>query len=129
MVQTIQKIQKKYVEISDTRDLIEIQKAMRELISLEDTHVKENIIKNLIDYLKSKFAFPEYKIKVFIAYSEGKPSGFVISDLNPEYKSYGRKCGTFGRLKAKSHDICAILLKHCDYHTRRHQAKNQRVAK
>ncbi|MBA7672467.1 hypothetical protein ES703_80644 [subsurface metagenome] len=114
MVQTIQKIQKTYFEVNDTRDLIEIQKAMSKLLSLQDTIVKENIIKSLIDYLKSKFMLPEYKIKVFIAYSEGEPCGFVISDLNPEYKSYGRKCGTFGWLKAENQEICEILLRHCE---------------
>lgn len=114
MVQTIHKIQKKYVEICDTRNLIEIQNAMSELLSLKDSQVKVNIIKNLLEYLKSKFTFPDYKIKIFIAYSEGEPCGFVISDLNPEYKSYGRKCGTFGWLKAESQEVCEILLKHCE---------------
>ncbi|MFW9873204.1 MAG: hypothetical protein ACFFG0_08895 [Candidatus Thorarchaeota archaeon] len=114
MVQTIQRIQKKYVEISDTRNIIEIQKALNELLHLQNTLVKQNIIRDLIDYLKSRFELSEYKIKIFIAYSEGEPCGFVISDLNPEYKSYGRKCGTFGWLKAKSQEICEILLKHCE---------------
>ncbi|MFX0167293.1 MAG: hypothetical protein ACFE9V_18370, partial [Candidatus Hodarchaeota archaeon] len=114
MVQTLQKLQRRYIEISDTKDLIEVQKVITRLISMENTRVKENIIKSLIDYLKSKFSLPEYKIKVFIAYSEGKPCGFVISDLNPEYKSYGRKCGTFGWLKAESKEVCEILLNHCE---------------
>ncbi|MFW9940158.1 MAG: hypothetical protein ACFFFT_03905 [Candidatus Thorarchaeota archaeon] len=114
MVQTIQQIQKKYLEVNDTRDLIEIQKAVSNLIPLQDTHIKENIINDLCNYLKSKFVVPEYKIKVFIAYIEGVPCGFVISDLNPEYKSYGRKCGTFGWLKAESKEICEILLKNCE---------------
>ncbi|MFW9877626.1 MAG: hypothetical protein ACFFG0_31455 [Candidatus Thorarchaeota archaeon] len=87
MVQALQKIQRKYIEISDTRDLREIQKALSQLIFTQNTTIKENIIKSLIEYLRTKFMLPEYKIKVFIAYSEGEPCGFVISDLNPEYKS------------------------------------------
>ncbi len=114
MVQTSQQLQNKYLEINDTRDLIEIQEAISYLISSQDTRIKENIIKDLCNYLKSKFMLPEYKIKVFIAYYEGESCGFVISDLNPEYKSYGRKCGTFGWLKAESQEVCEILLKNCE---------------
>ena len=114
MVQTVQKLQKSYIKVSDTQDLEEIKSAVKELLQQPNPRVKENVKKSLLRYLKSKFATPDYKIKVFIAYYNDTPSGMVISDLNPEYKSYGRKCGTFGWLMVQSQEVCEVLLEQCE---------------
>ncbi len=114
MVQTVQKIQKSYIRISDTRDLEEIKMAVEELLQQPNTQVRDNVIKSLLRYLDCKFTTPDYKIKVFVAYYNDIPYGMVISDLNPEYKSYGRKSGTFGWLMAQSQEICEILLTQCE---------------
>ena len=114
MVQTVQKLQKNYIKVNDTQDLEEIRGVLRELLQQPNLQVKENIIKSLLTYLKSKFEIFDYKIKVFIVYYNDVSCGMVISDLNPEYKSYGRKCGTFGWLIVQSQEICEILLKQCE---------------
>ncbi|MFX0043843.1 MAG: hypothetical protein ACFE8L_13105 [Candidatus Hodarchaeota archaeon] len=49
-----------------------------------------------------------------MGYQGAEPCGFVLSDLNPEYKSYSRKCGTFGWLYAKNREVCRMLLKKCE---------------
>lgn len=114
MVQTIQKLQKSYIKISETEDLTEIELALRNFLRKYTPQVKENVIVSLLGYLGQKFHTPEYKIKVFIAYYNSEPYGMVISDLNPEYKSYGRKCGTFGWLFCQDQQICDVLLKQCE---------------
>ncbi|MFW9875486.1 MAG: hypothetical protein ACFFG0_20460 [Candidatus Thorarchaeota archaeon] len=126
MVQTLQKLQRRYIEINDTRDLGEVQKVMAHLISAQNNDVKEHIITTLIENLRTKFMLPGYKIKIFIAYSEGKPCGFVVSDLNPEYKSYGRKCGTFGWLRAENQEVCQLLLKQCELFVKEHKLRKIR---
>jgi hypothetical protein len=114
MVQTVQRLQKTYIKVSDTQDLEEIKIGLGELLQHPKPRVRENVINSLLRYLKSKFATPEYKVKVFVAYSNDIPCGMVISDLNPEYKSYGRKCGTFGWLMAQNQEICETLLTQCE---------------
>lgn len=93
MVQTVQKIQKNYIEVSDIQDLEEIKTVLGELLPQPNSQVKDNTIRSLLTYLKCKFETPEYKIKVFIAYYNNIPCGMIISDLNPEYKSYGKNVG------------------------------------
>ena len=69
MVQTVQKLQKSYIKVSDTQDLDEIKSAVEELLQQPKPQVKENSIRSLLRYLKCKFATPNYKIKVFIAWN------------------------------------------------------------
>ncbi|MFX0126468.1 MAG: hypothetical protein ACFFAE_22820 [Candidatus Hodarchaeota archaeon] len=117
MEQVIEKIEKfdsDSIIINETIDIQEIEEALASTLQLQDMRLKPNIIVHHIEYLKSKFNIPEYKIKVFIAYSKGEPCGYVVSDLNPEYKSYGRKCGTFGWLNAINFEVCKKLLRECE---------------
>jgi len=117
MEQVIQKVGKydfESIKVLDTIDLNEICEALESTLYWQDIFIKSRIIEQHLEYLESKFSNPEYKIKVFIAYLDENPCGYVISDLNPEYKSYGRKCGTFGWLFAKNFKICKELLSRCE---------------
>ncbi|KKM15439.1 hypothetical protein LCGC14_1696060 [marine sediment metagenome] len=117
MEQIIQKIEKKEyksLSVKSVTNPTEIENALDTTLRLQTKELKSRIIKRHIEYLNSKFSIPDYKIKVFIAYSSGKPCGYVVSDLNPEYKSYGRKCGTFGWLNTNNFETCRELLKQCE---------------
>ena len=117
MGQIIQKIERKEyksVSVRCVTNLHEIENALDATLYLPTEELKSRIIKRHLEYLKSKFSIPNYKIKVFVAYSAGRPCGYIVSDLNPEYKSYGRKCGTFGWLKANSFETCRELIKQCE---------------
>jgi hypothetical protein len=117
MEQIIQKVEKydfESIKVRDTVDINEIAEALDATLHFQDLSIKPKIIEQHLEYLESKFRIPEYKIKVFIAYSNEEPCGYVVSDLNPEYKSYGRKCGTFGWLIVSSFKVCKELLRQCE---------------
>lgn len=129
MEQVIQKVERldfDSIRIHDTVDIKEIREALETILHLPDVYVKPKIIEHHLEYLNSKFFIPEYKIKVFIAYSNGEPCGYVVSDLNPEYKSYGRKCGTFGWLYAATFNVCKKLLKQCELFVRENKLRRIR---
>ncbi len=114
MVQVLEKQYYKPVLIKECEDIREIRKILDDLLYVPDIWVKKKVVERVCSYLQVKFSIPEYNLKFFIAYSNGEPCGFVASDLNPEYKSYGRKCGSFGWLNAKNFEICKKLLKECE---------------
>ncbi|MFX1236587.1 MAG: hypothetical protein ACFFAS_11865 [Promethearchaeota archaeon] len=49
------------------------------------------------------------------------PVGFVSCSLDPHYRSYGRKCATFGWLFAPDADTCEGLLFRCEQFAREHK--------
>ena len=117
MEQVLQKVSKydfESIKVLESTDLKEICEALEATLYCQDTLIKLKIIEQHMEYLESKFSIPGYKIKVFIAYSDENPCGYVVSDLNPEYKSYGRKCGTFGWLNVKNFYVCKELLTQCE---------------
>jgi len=121
MEQIIQKIEKKEyksISVRSVTNLTEIEHALNTTLDLQVDELKSEIIKRHIEYLDSKFNIPNYRIRVFVAYSSGKPCGYVVSDLNPEYKSYGRKCGTFGWLYANNFEACRGLIKRCELYVK-----------
>jgi hypothetical protein len=114
MVQVLKKLEERDISISDTQEIHEIRNALKTLLYVPNIQLKPKLIEILIGYLKEKFNAENYMIKCFIAYSNSEPCGFVISDLNPEYKSYSRKCGTFGWLNAKNLKVIKNLLQKCE---------------
>ena len=129
MEQIVQKIEKKEyksISVRSVTNLAEIEHALNTTLDLQVDELKSEIIKRHTEYLDSKFSIPDYRIKVFVAYSSGKPCGYVVSDLNPEYKSYGRKCGTFGWLFANSFEACRELIKQCELYVKENKIRKIR---
>jgi len=114
MVQILEKSLYEPVLIEESKDIREIREVLEEILYVPDARVRHYIINGLCNYIQSKFADPEYKLKVFIAYQGIEVLGFVISQIDPNYTSYGRKCGTFGWLYANSLETCKNLIKHCE---------------
>jgi len=108
------------IKIKESNDIKEIKSVFNELLYVPDIRLKPRISNELIKYLKVKFLDDNYKIKVFIAYDNLEIYGFVISQINPSYTSYGRKCGTFGWLNVKNFETCKKLIKECEIFTRKH---------
>jgi len=126
IVQKIEKIQYRPLDVLSSVDCKQIARCLESMITLYDINIKSKIIENHLAYLTSKFQNPDYKIKAFIAYSGGKPCGYVVSDLNPEYKSYGRKCGTFGWLYAENFEVCKLLLTECEKFLKENKIRKNR---
>ncbi|MFW9969875.1 MAG: hypothetical protein ACFFDF_06715 [Candidatus Odinarchaeota archaeon] len=112
--QKIEIFDNRSINVRESIDLKEIKEALEANFSISDNILKPNMVEHHIKYLDSKFRKSENNIRVFIAYSGEEPRGYVVSDLNPEYKSYGRKCGTFGWLYGKDSKIIKELLIHCE---------------
>jgi len=85
-----------------------------ELLFLSDDRIKTKIIEEYCDYLKKNFDGNDYEIKVFIARLNDKPNGIATCHLNPNYTSYGRKCGSIGWFIVNNIETCSSLIKECE---------------
>ncbi|KKN26163.1 hypothetical protein LCGC14_0877380, partial [marine sediment metagenome] len=108
------------------KDIREIREVLHEVLYAPDVQVRYCIINGLCNYIQSKFADPEYKLKVFIAYQGIEVLGFVIAQLDPNYTSYSRKCGTFGWLYANSLVVCKNLMKQCELFMKENKVRKMR---
>ncbi|MFX1501453.1 MAG: hypothetical protein ACFFDH_10875 [Promethearchaeota archaeon] len=114
MVQVIEKLEIEKIKVKETQDLDEIKETLEHQLYVPDLHVRSKVISEILLYLATKFADPEYKIKAFIGYSNSEILGFVICQIDPYYTSYSRKCGTFGWLLAETSDVCKFLIRECE---------------
>lgn len=114
MVQTLNIMSSDGAKIIESTDIKEIKNALNKILYVSDIRLKPRIIDELTNYLNLKILNENYKIKIFIAYDNSEINGIVISQIDPEFKSYSRKCGTFGWLYAKNYSICKALIDSCE---------------
>lgn len=114
MVQVLEKLDVGKIKVIESTDIREINEAVEEKLYVSDIRLKSKITQELTSYLSSKLTTPEYKLKIFIAYVDSEIGGFVVSQIDPYYSSYSRKCGTFGWLHAESFELCRQLLRECE---------------
>ncbi|KKL20221.1 hypothetical protein LCGC14_2457640, partial [marine sediment metagenome] len=126
MVQILEKSLYDPSLIEESKDVREIREVLDEIFYAPDTRVRHYVINGLCNYIQSKFADPEYKLKVFIAYQGIKVLGFVITQLDPNYTSYSRKVGTFGWLYASSLDVCKNLMRQCELFMKENKVRKMR---
>ncbi|TFF95955.1 MAG: hypothetical protein EU547_06940 [Promethearchaeota archaeon] len=111
----------KIVKILDTKDPRKIEYAFKKLLIVPEEELKPRIIQELMIYLKTKLHDDSYPLKVFISKQGGIISGIVVSQIDTEYRSYGRRCGTFGWLYALNFESCEFLMKSCETFMRAHK--------
>ena len=104
----------KSLEIIDTTDILLIKDALDDILYVPNNSLKPKIIKELTEYLELKFSQNNYKIKTFIALNQEGFCGFVTCQIEPEYKSRGYECGSFGWLNAKTYEVCKKLMTACE---------------
>lgn len=104
----------KELTVASTRNISEIQFVLTELLYVPDERLKLVVVLELADYLTDKFSKPDYKIKFFYTTQNGILTGFVICQIDGEYKSYGMSCPTFGWLHSKNFLSCKKLMKKCE---------------
>ncbi|MBA7504126.1 hypothetical protein ES706_02751 [subsurface metagenome] len=100
--------------IYEINNLKEIKRALNALLEVREEQLKHQIINIILKDLKEKFSDNSYKLSVNIAYDNSKTVGFVIAQINPFFRSYGKKCATFGWLRAQSLEICKKLMNTCE---------------
>jgi hypothetical protein len=84
------------------------------------------IIKKLEEYLKNKISDTQYTIKFFSTKRDQKTTGFVICQIDPEYKSYSRKCATFGWIYVQDLESCNNLMNACEQFVKEHRIRKLR---
>jgi len=120
-----QELEKGLIRVEDTLDISEITDVLESIFFVPDREIRSKVISELTQYLDSKFS-SDYKLKVFVAYHESSPCGFVVCQIDPYYTSYSRKCGTFGWLHAYSLESCKRLMKQCEQYVRKNKIKKLR---
>ncbi|MFO7795403.1 MAG: hypothetical protein ACQERB_10920 [Promethearchaeati archaeon] len=104
----------KQIKMYDITEPQKIHYAFEKLLYVPEEELKPHIIHELMIYLKMKLEDDLYPLKIFIAKEGRIISGIVVSQIDPEYRSYGRKCGTFGWLYATNFESCAALINACE---------------
>jgi len=113
-MQLTQTKKQKNVEIYDERDPQKIQYSFEKLLYVPEKDLKPQIIYELMVYLKDKLEDESYPLKIFIAKEGRIISGIIVCQIDPTYRTYGRKCGTFGWLYALDSESCKMLIDRCE---------------
>lgn len=103
--------------IYEIYDLNEIKYTLESILEVPDPRLSPLIIEKIMKYIEDKFSVPDYKIAMYISKKDSNNNeiiGFVIVQIDPSYKSYGKSCPTFGWLRAKSKEACTELLLKCE---------------
>ncbi len=116
----------KELTIASTRAISEIQYVLTELLYVPDERLKLVVVLELADYLTEKFSKPDYKIKFFYTTQNGVLTGFVICQIDDEYRSYGMPCPTFGWIHSKNFLSCKRLMKECENFVRENKFRKIR---
>jgi len=111
---SLEKPIKKELAVASTQNIAEIQFILTELLYVPDQRLKLVIFLELTDYLTEKFSKPDYLIKFYYTTQNGIVTGFVICQIDGEYKSYGKSCPTFGWLHSNNFISCKKLMKECE---------------
>ncbi len=100
--------------------------ALELLLYVPDERLKPRIIQEILDYYEEKFDSPENSASMFIVLKEHIPTGFVICQIDPDYRSYSRKATTFGWLLADDLETCAVLMEQCEMFAKEHKLRRLR---
>ena len=114
------------VIVTSTRDIAEIQLVLTELLYVPEDKLKLLVVLELLDYFKEKFSQQDYKINFFYTKENGNITGFVVCQLDNEYKSYGKRCPTFGWLTSRDFRSCELLMDECEEFVRENKFRKIR---
>ena len=123
---SLEKPMAKELTVVSTRIISEIQFVLTELLYVPDDRLKLVVILELLDYITEKFSRPDYKIRFFYTTQNEFLTGFVICQIDSEYKSYGMSCPTFGWLRAKNFLSCKKLMNECENFVRQNYFRKLR---
>ncbi len=114
------------VDLNITRNPLDIINTLNSLLYVPDDKLRPRIILELATYLQKKINNADYNLKLFTLTKNQIPTGFVVCQIDPEYKSYGMKCATFGWLHANDFESCRILMDACEHYVRENKLKKLR---
>ncbi|MBD3212412.1 MAG: hypothetical protein GF311_07375 [Candidatus Lokiarchaeota archaeon] len=101
-------------KVIESKDLTQIEHAFNKLLYIPEDILKPRIIEEIIKYLNTNLREETYPLKIFITQKSNEITGIVIAQIHPDYRSYGRKCGSFGWLSCLDIDSCEVLMNSCE---------------
>ncbi|MFW9938270.1 MAG: hypothetical protein ACFFD5_11525 [Candidatus Thorarchaeota archaeon] len=128
MVQTIKAISKpdEKIYVCDTTSISTIKSVLSNYLFVPDLRIKPLIVEKLIEYLQSKFNDKNYKIKFFVAKKHQNITGYIVCQIDNEYKSYSRKCATFGWVYFQDFESCKAIMDSCEEFVSKHRIRKMR---
>ena len=117
---------KKELIVASTRNISKIKFILTELLYVPDERLKLVLVLELLDYFAEKFSKPDYKIRFCFTTQDGILTGFVICQIDGDYRSYGMPCPTFGWLHARDLETCRALMTKCEKFVRDNKKKKLR---
>lgn len=114
------------LEIDEIQLISLARQALELLLYVPDERLKPRIIQEIIDYYGEKFQSPDHQISMFITLKEGIPTGFVVCQIDPDYRTYSRRATTFGWLIANDIETCATLMENCEIFAKEHKLRKLR---
>jgi hypothetical protein len=114
------------VKIISTKALSQIKDAFNRLLYIPNRSLKPKIIDYLLTYLQRRLHTIDYKMKIFVAMKAEEITGIVICQIDDQYKSYGRKCGTFSWLNVQDFESCQELMKQCEVYMKENKMRKLR---
>ena len=126
MIQAVEKIDFEKIKVREIHTLPEIKEVLKQKLYVPDVQVKDKVIDELLLYLRPKLSDLKYKIKPLVCYYGEEICGFVICQIDPDYTSYSRKCGTFGWFCADNLTVCKKLIRECEVYTKENKIRRLR---
>ncbi|MFX0059336.1 MAG: hypothetical protein ACFE85_12495 [Candidatus Hodarchaeota archaeon] len=128
MVQVIktQSKENNKVQVIDISSSDIIHSILDSHLFVPDLQIRPIIIEKLVEYLEQKISDPNFRIKFFIAKKNEKTTGFVVCQIDPEYKSYSRKCATFGWICFDDPESCAAIMNACERFVKEYRVRKLR---
>lgn len=91
-----------------------IKEAILATFYAPEKEILEFVAEELSNYFRKSFQEKRENIKVFVAYEDESPVGFISAMLNPAYTSNGFSCGTIGYLNVKNQEIIEGLISNAE---------------
>ena len=111
---TTQKELNQGVEAVKVSDPSQIEEILMELLFVPNKALKPKIVSEIVSYYERKTDSPKEEIQMFLALRDGIKKGFVFCQIDQDYRSYGKRCPTFGWLHAHNFEACKALMKECE---------------
>ena len=103
-----------------------IQEALEILLYVPDERVKPKIIEEIVNYYSEKLNTPDHRVAIFIASQRDIPIGMVMTQIDPEYRTYSRKATTFSWLLCEDYATCKALMGQVERFARENKLKKIR---
>lgn len=102
------------VEVIEVSNSSKIEEILTELLYVPNEVLKPKIVSEIVSYYEHKSKSSEDEIRMFVAVKDGTRVGFAFCQIDQDFRSYSRRCPTFGWLHAHNFNACEVLVEECE---------------